>query len=209
MNWDAGEPVVPDVYTEKLIDLLGPGRAADQPVERRHEDLAASVQRVFEEAAFHVLRGVHARIPVERLCLAGGCAMNSVANGKIRSHTPFKDVFIQPAAGDNGTALGAALEAWHASGERPVGERMPHAYWGTEYDADTIAAVIRDAGVDRRAPLRVDDAAAMKRRCARPPPASWPTATSSAGSRGGWNGARAPSAIAASSRIRAAATCAT
>ncbi len=96
---------------------------------------------------FHVLRGVHARIPVDALCLAGGCAMNSVANGKIRTNTPFRDVFIQPAAGDNGTALGAALEAWHASGTRPAGPRMEHSYWGTEYDAAAIAAVIRDSGV--------------------------------------------------------------
>ena len=101
-----------------------------------HENLAASVQRVFEEAAFHVLRGAHARIPSDALCLAGGCAMNSVANGKIRQNTPFKNVFIQPAAGDNGTALGAALEAWHASGQRAIGPRMEHSYWGTEYDAD-------------------------------------------------------------------------
>lgn len=147
MNWDAGEPLVPDVYTGKLIDLLGPARAPDQPVETRHEDLAASVQRVFEEAAFHVLRGVHDRVPSGQLCLAGGCAMNSVANGKIRGNTPFKDVFIQPAAGDNGTALGAALEAWHGSGDRPLGSRMAHSYWGTEYDANAIADVIRVNGV--------------------------------------------------------------
>jgi carbamoyltransferase len=73
--------------------------------------------------------------------------MNSVANGKIRQHTPFTQVYIQPAAGDNGTALGAALEAWHASGDRPPGPRMAHSYWGTEYDAETIAGVIRDNGV--------------------------------------------------------------
>jgi carbamoyltransferase len=150
MTWDSGEPVVPDVYTGKLTDLLGPGRLPDQPVEARHEDLAASVQRVFEECAFHVLRGVHTRVPADRLALAGGCAMNSVANGKIRSNTPFKEVFIQPAAGDNGTALGAALEAWHSSGNRPPGERMVHSYWGTEYDADAIAAVIRDHGVTEK-----------------------------------------------------------
>ncbi len=150
MSWESGEPVVPDVYTDRLVDLLGPARRPDEPVASRHEDLAASVQRVFEEAAFHVLRGVHARIPTDALCLAGGCAMNSVANGKIRQNTPFRHVFIQPAAGDNGTALGAALEAWHGSGERPTGARMEHAYWGTEYDAAAIAEVIRDSGVADR-----------------------------------------------------------
>jgi carbamoyltransferase len=147
MSWESGEPTVPDVYTDRLIDLLGPGRRPDDPVTSEHEDLAASIQRVFEEAAFHVLRGVHARVPSDALCLAGGCAMNSVANGKLRQNTPFKQVFIQPAAGDNGTALGAALEAWHGSGERTAGPRMEHSYWGTEYDRDAIAGVIRASGV--------------------------------------------------------------
>ena len=146
MSWDSGEPTVPDVYTNALIDRLGPARKSDEPVARRHEDIAASLQRVFEESAFHVLRGVHQKIPVDTLCLAGGCAMNSVANGKIRSHTPFTQVYIQPAAGDNGTALGAALEAWH-DGTRAIGPRMAHAYWGTEYDAAEIAAVIRESRV--------------------------------------------------------------
>jgi carbamoyltransferase len=147
MSWDSGEPTVPDVYTNRLIELLGPARRPDEPVGKTHEDLAASVQRVFEEAAFHVLRGVHDKIPSARLCLAGGCAMNSVANGKIRHNTPFSDVFIQPAAGDNGTALGAALEAWHASAPASNGPRMQHSYWGTEYDAAAIARVIDDSGV--------------------------------------------------------------
>jgi carbamoyltransferase len=147
MNWASGEPTVPDVYTGRLVELLGPARQPDEAVTRVHEDLAASVQQVFEESAFHVLRGVHDRIGLDALCLAGGCAMNSVANGKIRQHTPFKHVFIQPAAGDNGTALGAALQAWHESGSRPVSPRMEHSYWGTEYAADEIAAVIRASGV--------------------------------------------------------------
>jgi len=112
-----------------------------------HENIAASVQRVYEQSAFHVLRGAHARVPSDSLCLAGGCAMNSVANGKIRDNTPFKKVFIQPAAGDNGTALGAALDAWHASGRREVAPRMEHSYWGTEYDAEAIANVIRNSKV--------------------------------------------------------------
>ena len=147
MTWNTGEPNVPDVFTDELIALLGPSRKPDEPVTSRHEDLAASVQRVFEDAAFHVLRGVHEKVPVETLCLAGGCAMNSVANGKIRQNTPFRHVFIQPAAGDNGTALGAALEAWHGSGDRPIGPRMEHAYWGTSYTDSEIAAVILDSGV--------------------------------------------------------------
>ncbi len=150
MSWESGEPVVPDVYSPRLLELLGPERRADEPVGKRHEDLAASIQAVFEQCAFHVLRGVHARVPVERLCFAGGCAMNSVANGKIRRETPFREIFIQPAAGDNGTALGAALAAWHASGHRPVSPRLEHSYLGTEYSDEAIAAVIDASGVEPR-----------------------------------------------------------
>jgi carbamoyltransferase len=150
MSWDAGEPTIPDIYTDRLSELLGPARGPDEAVTSRHEDLAASVQRVYEHSAFHVLRGVHRRLPLDTLCLAGGCAMNSVANGKIRQQTPFRSVFIQPAAGDNGTALGAALAAWHASGRRPASPRMEHSYWGTAFSDDAIAAVIRQSGVAER-----------------------------------------------------------
>jgi carbamoyltransferase len=104
---------------------------------------------------WHVLAGVQARVPLEALCLAGGCAMNSVANGKIRSHSAFRRVFIQPAAGDNGTALGAALHVWfdEGGGARPM--TMTHASWGTEYQDEDIAAAIHEGRVveDGRARL--------------------------------------------------------
>ena len=164
MDWNEGEPIVPDVYTDQLIERLGPARRADEPVGKRHEDIAASIQRVFEECAFHVLRGVHEKLGGEALCLAGGCAMNSVANGKIRQHTPFTRVYIQPAAGDNGTALGAALEAWHQPAARPTAPAMAHAYWGTEYDAAAIADVIRNSGVVEQGRCRwttIDDETAL------------------------------------------------
>lgn len=169
MSWDAGEPLIPDVYTEKLIALLGPARKPDEPVTSHHEDLAASVQRVFETCAFHVLRGLHSRVPVDALCLAGGCAMNSVANGKIRANTPFKNLFIQPASGDNGTALGAALASWHETGARATSPQMVHSYWGTEYNGNVIADVIREAGVVEkgRCSLRtLDDESALCRETA-------------------------------------------
>jgi carbamoyltransferase len=90
---------------------------------------------------------VHARTGLDRLSLAGGCAMNSVANGKIRERTPFRDVYIQPASGDNGTALGAALQVWHAQG----GSRrfvMEHGYWGPAFEDDAIAATLREHGAE-------------------------------------------------------------
>ena len=141
MTWNDGEPEIGRVFTPKLELLLGPARRPEEPLDERHEAIAASLQRVYEEAAFRILRALHARVGNPRLCLAGGCAMNSVANGKVRAETPFTDVYIQPAAGDNGTALGAALHVWHRQG----GDRrfeMHHGYWGPQFDETDIAAAV-------------------------------------------------------------------
>ena len=142
MQWLDGVPTVAATYTPALAVLLGPPRAAAAPVEQRHMDIAASLQRVFEESLFHVLRGVHRRVPHARLALAGGCAMNSVANGKIRENTPFRELYIQPAAGDNGTALGAALHVSHVENAQPRRWKMDHAYWGTAFSDDDIGRTI-------------------------------------------------------------------
>ena len=136
MTWDDGEPTIGTVFTPKLEALLGPARKPSEPLTARHEALAASLQAVFEDAAMGVLNHVQRSTGRTRLCYAGGCAMNSVANGKIRSRTAFTDVFIQPASGDNGTALGAAFEAWHRHSKAPRAFVMEHGYWGPEFNGD-------------------------------------------------------------------------
>jgi carbamoyltransferase len=143
MTWDDGEPKLEPVFSRRLERDLGPARRPDQPLTTRHEAIAASLQVVFEEAYFHVLNALHARTGAQRLCLAGGCAMNSVANGKIAATTPFREVYIQPAAGDNGTALGAACWVWHQVLGRPRKFVMRHAYWGPAFDDAAIAAALR------------------------------------------------------------------
>jgi len=146
MTWDAGAPVIGPVFTPRLEALLGPARRPDEPLEPRHEAIAASLQVVFEEAVFHILRHVRRRTGLRRLCLAGGCAMNSVANGKIREQTGFDELFLQPAAADNGTALGAAFVAWHGAGGAR-GFVMEHGYWGPEFsDQDVAHALAAEAG---------------------------------------------------------------
>jgi carbamoyltransferase len=149
MTWEGGEPVIGRVFTAALEELLGLARRPDDPIEPRHEAIAASAQAVFEEAAFHVLRAVHRRTGLRRLALAGGCALNSVMNGKIRAETPFTEVVIQPAAGDDGTALGAALLVSHERLGCARGFTMEHAAWGPGFNAEDIV----DAIATRRAEL--------------------------------------------------------
>jgi carbamoyltransferase len=181
MTWSDGAPAIGPVFTPKLEQLLGPARGKDGALTPKHEAIAASLQAVFEAAAMHVLNHVYETTKNPRLCFAGGCAMNSVANGRIRERTPFREVFIQPAAGDNGTALGAAFHAWHDASPSPRDFVMEHGYWGPSFDdADVSAALdarsaeLRAAGCVRRA---VDDDAALD---------TWTAAQVAAGRVVGW-----------------------
>jgi carbamoyltransferase len=142
MTWSDGEPAIGDVFTPKLEALLGPRRRPDEPLTAHHEAVAASLQVVFENAALHVLDRVQRATAATSLCLAGGCAMNSVANGKIRERTRFERVFIQPAAADNGTSLGAAFVAWHGASSAPRAFVLEHALWGPSFDDREVEAVL-------------------------------------------------------------------
>jgi carbamoyltransferase len=140
-EWNGGEPVCGDLFSDDLERVLGPRRAADEPLTDRHRDLAFATQAVFEEALFHLLNSPVIRYRSDALVLAGGCAYNSVANGKIQQRTRFKRAYLQSAAGDAGGAIGAALAAWHHAGGRRC-EPMTHAYWGPGYDDDALAACV-------------------------------------------------------------------
>ena len=151
MTWSDGAPALGRVFTPKLEQLLGPARRKDEELTPKHEAIATSLQAAFENAAMHVLNHVYETTKNPRLCLAGGCAMNSVANGKIRERTPFREVFIQPAAGDNGTALGAAFHAWHEASRAPRDFVMEHGYWGPEFGDPEIVAALCDRDGEIRA----------------------------------------------------------
>jgi carbamoyltransferase len=121
--------------------MLGPPRRSDDPLEQRHKDLARSLQAMYEEAFFHLLNALHERHKLASVAIAGGCGNNSVANGKVTLMTPFREVYVQAAAGDAGGALGAAWSVWHALGGarcRP----MTHAYWGPGYDDGVVGALL-------------------------------------------------------------------
>jgi len=144
MEWDDGYPTLGRVYSDRLTHLLGPAREPSAPLTAREEDIAHSLQVVYEDCTMHVLNGLWEQTRQEAVCLAGGCAMNSVANGKVRQRTPFTSVYIQPAAGDNGTALGAAYWVWHETLRHERAFVMEHAYWGTSHNAERVLASIPD-----------------------------------------------------------------
>ncbi len=151
-EWDGGAPVVGTLYTPVLVELLGPARGLAEELTQRHRDIARSVQAMYEEAFFHLLAHLHQRYKLDALCLAGGCAMNSVANGKVYARSPFRRLYVQAAAGDAGGAIGAALVAWQRvrGGAGAARSPMTHAYYGPEYSDAEIGAAIeaRKAEVD-------------------------------------------------------------
>jgi carbamoyltransferase len=142
MTFAAGEPHMGIVFSPEMERLLGPRRAPGEPITRRHEDIAASLQHRYEEAFLHLLNHVHRQVKNPHLCLAGGCAMNSVANGKIFHQTPFKEVYIQAAAGDAGGAIGAAYYLWNQTWQRPRSFVLERAYWGPQFSQAELSEAI-------------------------------------------------------------------
>jgi carbamoyltransferase len=142
MTWE-GEPRYETIYSPALAGLLGPAREPKTPMEDRFKAVAASVQAVFEEAYFEILETAKKLTGKRRICLAGGCAHNSLAAGKIRLRGLFDDIFVQPAAGDAGTSLGAALYVYHQKLGNPRKFRQVHSYYGPSYTEDEIEAMLK------------------------------------------------------------------
>jgi carbamoyltransferase len=141
-EWHGGEPVCGPLFSQALVDALGPPRSPDAPLEDRHRDLAFATQAVYEDAFFHLLNTLQRHNSHTAIALAGGCAYNSVANGKIKDRTAFTKCYLQSAAGDAGGAIGAAFAVWHRAGTR-TGE-MTHAFWGPAFTEAEFAALLLD-----------------------------------------------------------------
>ena len=146
MTWEGGSPVVGNVFSRKMIEVFGAPREANTELLQVHRDLAASVQLVFEENYFKLLNHVGNATKQKKLCLAGGVALNCAANGKIFDKTDFKDVYVQPAANDSGTSIGAALFVWHEVLQRPREFVMRHAYYGPQSSDREIRDELDGAG---------------------------------------------------------------
>ena len=134
-------------FVEELVRLFGPQRRSCEEITQRHRDLAASAQVVLEETLLHLGRHVRTLTQAESLCLAGGVAYNCVANGRLRAELGFKAVYVPPAAGDSGAALGAALWWTARRGEATTRPLLPDAYWGPQFDEATCRIALSQAGL--------------------------------------------------------------
>ena len=135
---DAGEMIVHRLYSDLFVKELGEPREKYAEITQRDEDVAFGLQRVFEKYYMHLLNLLHEKVPSERVSMAGGCALNSVANGKALIETPFREHCIQPAAGDDGLALGAALYVSNSLLKEGKRWTMKNSYLGAEYSDSVI-----------------------------------------------------------------------
>ena len=147
-TWKDCAPEVGTLYRRALVDLLGPPRQPNESIEQKHKDIARSVQATYEKAFFALLQSLHKQHPSDNLAIAGGCAMNSVANGKVYRRTPFKKMYCPAAAGDAGGAIGAAalVQAQLTNDQSQItnlaSRPLLDAYLGPESNEEEIHALI-------------------------------------------------------------------
>jgi len=146
MTWEDCEPALGIVYSSKMVESFGSPRPKHVPPEPFHVDLASSVQAVLEENYFTLLNYVQKHTGQKTVCLAGGVALNCVANGMIFERTGFQDVYVQAAAHDAGTSIGAALYVQHQVLQRPRSFVMRHVYYGPEYEDSEVLKALKAAG---------------------------------------------------------------
>jgi len=149
MSWaDADKtPILGKMFSEAMERKLGPKRSPAEPLEQRHRNLAAGLQARLEEVYLGMLKQLGECTGLKAVCLAGGVAFNCVANGKIFDTTGFEQIYVHPAAGDAGLAVGAAYYVWHQILRKPRSFVMDHAYWGPGYTRDEIRRAIDANGL--------------------------------------------------------------
>lgn len=147
IRYENNLPVVPSLFGKKMIEVFGAERKKDEPLTQYHKDLAASVQKVTEETIFHLLHGLHKRTGLDKVCIAGGVAQNSVANGKLTRNTPFKQVYIPSAGHDAGISMGAAQYTYHQVLQQPRVAPIFSAYTGAKFSNQEIEALLQSKNI--------------------------------------------------------------
>jgi len=142
IDWGGVEPAFADIYSAKLEKEFGPARLYEEPLTEKHADLAASLQARYEEVFFRLANELYTLTRTPNICLAGGCALNSVANGKIFHQTPFREIYIQPAAHDSGGAIGAAYYTYNNLMGNKRNYIMRNSYWGPEFTPEAIETAL-------------------------------------------------------------------
>jgi carbamoyltransferase len=152
MSWAEADktPTLGRMFSEEMPKRLGPARGPEEALEQRHHNLAASLQARLEEVYLGMLKKLAERTGLKAVCLAGGVAFNCVANGKIFDATTFEKVYVHPAAGDAGLAVGAAYYVWHQKLGKPRSFVMDHAYWGPGYSREEIRRTIDSNGIAQK-----------------------------------------------------------
>ncbi len=164
-----GRPPEAEFYT-RLMEVPPDISQTELDLNQHYADVAASIQAVTEEVLLKMVNYIQAETGLKKLCMAGGVALNSVANGKILRETPFEELYIQPAAGDSGAALGAALYVYHVLLQKPRQFVLEHCYWGEEYSPDQVRTFLEQNAIpytlieddDRLMDILVDDLLAGK-----------------------------------------------
>ena len=152
MSWADSDqtPTLGKMFSDAMPRLLkAPARQPEEPLEQRHRDMAATLQARLEEVYLGMLKKLAAKTGAKAVCLAGGVAFNCVANGKIFDATPFEQVYVHPAAGDAGLAVGAAYYVWHQILGKPRSFVLEHAYWGPGYSPAEVQSAVQASPVSR------------------------------------------------------------
>lgn len=147
LDYENNIPTVSQLFTSKIEDVFGPARKKGDELTQKHKDIAASVQRVCEELIMHILNHLHKKTGLKNVCIAGGVAQNSVANGKVLSQTPFERLYIPSAGHDAGISMGAGLYLYNHILEMPRAEPIYSAYTGSCFSNDEIEAYLKESGV--------------------------------------------------------------
>ncbi len=163
MSWDEGEPTLGQMFSPKFVEVFGEPRVPRTGITEKHQDVAATLQAMLEEAEFALVRKLRRETGQKAICMAGGVALNSSFNGKILPNTEFTDIFIQPAAGDAGTSLGVCYYLYHEVLGRPRSFVLKNAYTGPCFSSDQIRQTLEHYGL----PYTVLDEDALVQKAAR------------------------------------------
>ena len=157
MSWEGGSPDIDAIFSDRLVEKFGIVRKKREPMTQYHKDIAASVQQVTETVIFHIAEDLYQKTGIENICITGGCAQNSVVNGKLIQNTSYKKLFVPPAGHDAGTATGSALYYFHHILNNPRLPFKPQPYTGIQFSENEIKAYLKQEGVSYQRIEKEDD----------------------------------------------------